>query len=201
MRNYEGYKQKAKEYRKLYRDRIKKWSHEYYLKKGEEIRRKVNEYQKNNRFKISERVKKRIENNPAYRRLRAKYRKEYYQKNKEKLIKYAQNYRGKNKEVILAKNRAWGKTEHGRFVKNEAHRKRYAREKFSNEVGNHSQEEWIKLLERFKGKCAYCGSSKKIEVDHIIPISKGGDNKISNIQPLCRSCNSRKKDKIIIHGI
>lgn len=38
-------------------------------------------------------------------------------------------------------------------------------------------------------KCAYCGTTKKLELDHIIPIFDGGTNDKSNAQTLCRSCN------------
>jgi len=45
--------------------------------------------------------------------------------------------------------------------------------------------------------CLSCGSIKNISLDHIVPISRGGVHSIMNIQPLCRSCNSKKGTKTI----
>ncbi len=33
------------------------------------------------------------------------------------------------------------------------------------------------------------------EVDHIVPLAAGGSNTIDNLQPLCRSCHSKKTVK------
>ena len=55
------------------------------------------------------------------------------------------------------------------------------------------------VLKRDGYKCKICGVSAsdgaKLEVDHIIPISKGGKTVIDNLQTLCRSCNRGKSDK------
>lgn len=40
--------------------------------------------------------------------------------------------------------------------------------------------------------CLSCDSPNDITVDHVQPISKGGDHNVGNMQILCRSCNSRK---------
>jgi 5-methylcytosine-specific restriction endonuclease McrA len=65
----------------------------------------------------------------------------------------------------------------------------------------------IKIFERDKWKCQQCGAEtpQKLkgtffdnapELDHVIPISKGGDHVESNLQLLCRKCNIEKGDKI-----
>lgn len=58
--------------------------------------------------------------------------------------------------------------------------------------GTHTKEEWEKLRAQFKGICPLCNKKKKLTKDHIVAISNGGNDKIENIVPLCKSCNSRK---------
>lgn len=72
--------------------------------------------------------------------------------------------------------------------------RRYAKEK--NAIGNHTLIEWNKLKDSYGNKCAYCKSEVKLTKDHIIPLSKNGTDYIENIQPLCKSCNSKKYNKI-----
>lgn len=52
-----------------------------------------------------------------------------------------------------------------------------------------------KLWERFNGKCGYCGCDIKLEkmqADHIVALSRGGEDVALNLLPSCRSCNHRK---------
>ena len=44
--------------------------------------------------------------------------------------------------------------------------------------------------------CRWCGSKDKLQLDHIIPVSAGGDSEDSNAQTLCVKCNNKKRVNI-----
>lgn len=48
------------------------------------------------------------------------------------------------------------------------------------------------MFERDKYRCVNCGTHLNLSIDHIHPFSKGGSDDESNLQTLCRSCNSSK---------
>lgn len=56
------------------------------------------------------------------------------------------------------------------------------------------------VLRRTDSRCWYCGEmlnqtgAQSFEIDHIQPISKGGDNDPSNLVASCRMCNGEKGD-------
>lgn len=46
--------------------------------------------------------------------------------------------------------------------------------------------------------CVYCGATpSQIECDHMIPISRGGDNSQSNLVTSCPTCNRKKATKTV----
>lgn len=63
----------------------------------------------------------------------------------------------------------------------------------------YSEEERKIIYDKSGGRCALCGQLLKLEdmtIDHIIPISMGGEDSLDNIQALCYSCN-QFKDNIL----
>jgi diadenosine tetraphosphate (Ap4A) HIT family hydrolase len=56
----------------------------------------------------------------------------------------------------------------------------------------------FRVLKDSKGRCALCGATKSespLDVDHIIPRSKGGKTVYENLQVLCAKCNRSKGNK------
>jgi 5-methylcytosine-specific restriction endonuclease McrA len=60
--------------------------------------------------------------------------------------------------------------------------------------GSHTGADIQYLLEAQNHCCKTCGCCVKdgFEVDHIVPVAKGGSNWPSNLQILCQTCNRRK---------
>lgn len=54
------------------------------------------------------------------------------------------------------------------------------------------------LLEKYKRKCVYCEvDNKPLQIEHIIPRSKGGSDRASNLAIACEKCNQKKGNKPI----
>ncbi|MEA5599127.1 HNH endonuclease [Rivularia sp. UHCC 0363] len=53
------------------------------------------------------------------------------------------------------------------------------------------------VFRRDRHSCQYCGSSKHLTLDHVIPRSKGGTHSWDNVVTACERCNSRKSDHLL----
>lgn len=109
-------------------------------------------------------------------------------------------WRQKNIDKMQAARRSWSvrnpnyrKQNREAYNNREANRRALAR----NATGSFTLEEWDELCAKYNFVCLRCKKSGELTRDHVIPLSKGGGNDISNIQPLCGRCNSIKGTSII----
>ena len=58
--------------------------------------------------------------------------------------------------------------------------------------------EWQTTLEEYGGRCAYCAERRKLELDHIEPLCKGGQHEAGNAAPACAECNNSKNGNQLI---
>jgi 5-methylcytosine-specific restriction endonuclease McrA len=52
-----------------------------------------------------------------------------------------------------------------------------------------------KRFAEFGHRCAYCGATGDLHIEHVNPISKGGTHVLSNVVPACQYCNYSKRAK------
>jgi 5-methylcytosine-specific restriction endonuclease McrA len=133
------------------------------------------EYRKKNLERCRERARKAYQKIKEQRRI---YRAQYYLKNRERLIAYSCNFIKTHPEYSLAC------TEKRRALKNHS-------------CGDIDMRDFKRMCEDYGNKCLACGKQDKLAMDHVVPLTKGGVHRIDNIQPLCKSCNSKKYNKHI----
>lgn len=113
-------------------------------------------------------------------------------KNGDKTSAHWKRYYKENKADIRANAKVWD-------LANADKRRLYSNNRraiVNNALGSHTEAEWQAILTRASHRCAACRKKKILHRDHIVPVSKGGSNYALNIQPLCKSCNSSKRDCI-----
>jgi hypothetical protein len=54
------------------------------------------------------------------------------------------------------------------------------------------------VLKRDRYRCRICrAADAELEVDHIVPVSRGGGDTLDNLQTLCKACNRSKSDRLM----
>lgn len=68
-------------------------------------------------------------------------------------------------------------------------------------VGRMTGESWDavrgRIFERDGYKCVYCGGGEPLECDHVVPVTRGGDHRDSNLVTSCMPCNRAKRDRVV----
>lgn len=147
-------------------------------------------YREQNRQRINDRL-------AVYRQehssRRVAYNREWVARNREKAAEYQREYRKHNRPKLNEHNRRWQKNNHQHLVL-KSHRRRVQKRQNG---GDYTVAEWNALCARYDNRCLCCGEHRPLTVDHIVPVHKGGSNDITNLQPLCGECNSRKGARTI----
>lgn len=118
---------------------------------------------------------------------------EWRASNLERHLRTRAEYRASNGDAIAAYDKAYRAANYDKHLARNSKRRA---KKFGN-GGAHTPEQVQELLVRQRFRCAYCRTSikKRPIKDHILAISKGGTDDISNIQMTCYPCNAKKGAK------
>jgi 5-methylcytosine-specific restriction endonuclease McrA len=152
----------------------------------------------NARANLPHRIEARRKYQEEHKEQIAQYKKIWTANNKESVGASKRSYYEREREDILARSKKWAENnpEKVRQAKTNNLRKRRAARHASR--GNFTVQEFEELCESYGNRCLACGNTEAVlEADHVVPLTRGGSDNISNIQPLCGSFNRTKFVNII----
>lgn len=117
-----------------------------------------------------------------------------YQRNRAKRIQATKVYQSDliNWQKKLESNKRWRNKNHALMAS-------YQRRRRAKMLANGIYTITNKELDALYAKpCIYCGSIYKIEIDHVMPIARGGNHGIGNLAPACINCNRSKRDLFVM---
>ena len=127
--------------------------------------------------------------------------------NRDKLRECVRNYRRKNMATLRERNleryyrnHEQYKSKHQEWMRANPEKKaQYSRKRHKHAVANGrndlTADDVREIAALQGGRCALCARKVKLTVDHMLALSKGGENTRRNVQMLCHPCNSGKRDR------
>lgn len=149
--------------------------------------------------------------NPDYIKKENKKYRIYAEKFPEKVAESQRKWKAKNKDKLNEYMKQWKRNNPEKTKKiNDDYRKRNidtikvsetlkSRRRLKS-PGTFTAKEWEEKRIAFDLTCPCCGKKEpeiSLTIDHIKPLIKGGTHDISNLQPLCPTCNFKKHTKEI----
>lgn len=159
---------------------------------------KIKEYRKDDYQKHSDRYKFKAkewsENNPDWKKSSDK---KWREENKEHKSLNDKIYRlfHRDRDLHNAKARAY-------HAANPDKTREYNRRRRANKLevgGNGISADDEKYLKSYtNGTCSYCGRKTKLQIDHVVALTKGGTDEFDNVAPACERCNKKKGNRSLI---
>jgi len=165
-----------KQYRQENKEQIAEHQKQYYQDNKEHRLEYSKQWQKDNKEQVAERKKQYREDNKE--RI-AEYAKQYKQDNKEQILEYNKQWQKDNKELVNAKN-----------AKRRAIKRGVTVENFTAQD----------VLDMWGTVCHICFDPIDLNdwhMDHVYPLSKGGEHSLNNVKPSHPKCNMVKGASII----
>jgi len=129
----------------------------------------------------------------------------YYKRHRAKVATYQKMYQDKHREKIAARKKAHYKEHREKIaakqkVYQEEHLEQFRtynmqrRARITGASGHVTVEQIQARWDYYGNKCYICGKDAEA-TDHVIPLSKGGNNWPANLRPICERCNSVKSGR------
>jgi 5-methylcytosine-specific restriction endonuclease McrA len=145
------------------------------------------------RANLPHRVEARRRYQEKHREQLSEYKKKWAANNTELVAASKLDYYERKREEIIARSKKWAEDNPEKIARAKTDNRRKRRAAKHASRGSFTADEFKALCESHDNKCLACGDGEAaLEADHVVPLTEGGSDDISNIQPLCGSCNRKK---------
>jgi len=191
-RRYEANRERLiEEAKERYRRRVESGEHQAYL---ESTRAQRAEYKRQQRAKAGATPRelvalraaiKRAGRLPSVAQLVLEQQREHWRQHPEDRAEYLREQSLRNKRWRYMTDESF------RLYHRSKSKRRKAQQRGSTALMLSPDQLWRRWVQ-FGHECAYCGAGGDLQVEHVIPISKGGEHHLGNIVPACQRCNFGK---------
>jgi len=134
--------------------------------------------------------------NSRYYPSRKSYFTSRYEVERERILADQHAFKEEHPEIVSANKMRYQQSERGKARHVASEHNRRARKLSTG--GSYTSQEIEAQYKRQKSKCYYCHKKMiKSHIEHVVPVTRGGSNDISNIVLACPTCNRSKGAKLL----